>query len=836
MIHATFQRLLDSRGRLALTAATVMLGVMFLVAALVLTDSTRAALDQAYAQAYADADVIVRAPKGFSGGPNEPLPPVPAEAAEQLEPLPAVAAVEGRVQTMAQMIIASGEAVEAIAMAEPVDTTTSSMQLRSGTWPAGPSEVVVDAATARQLGLARGDTIQMLLPQGMSEARVSGTVGFGPLDGLAHGGRVVLDRATAIQQLATEGFGELAVIGKPGTSPAELAAAIESQVESVSVLTASSAAERDAAAAAGQTAVIGYILGGVALIGLLIGSFLIANTLRMLVAQRSRELAVLRAVGATRRQVATSVILEAAITGLVGAVAGTAAGVGIGALLTSTSGSLVPGLPPTAPTVTIMPIVVGPVVGIVVALVASRAAVRRALDVSPVAAMRALATTDQGPSRIRALLGVPVFALGLGLVTAGSALGVFALAAGGALAILGTGALFPFVVGPLLSALSRPLDRLGATGRLAREQTLASPARTGSTAAALAVALALVTFLLTFGASLGAASPSVLAERERAELTIRSDAPWGLHGFMADLAREVEAVPGVATSAAVAYGSFTLSIGDQAPRDAAFYAVDPSAVADLFHIDVVSGSLDDLEVDELALRENLADGAGLQLGDAVTATLPDGSATEFAIGAIFSGPLTTNWIAAPDAVEPFLADAGREVFVRLDPVADATVVRNAVEEVAAGYPATQVLDRAEKEAAMTDANASTLGILAALLSLAVLVGVLGIVNTLSLAIIERIREFGLLRAVGATQRQIRAVVRWEATLIATLGALLGTTFGIGLAWITTSAFSQFPMPFTIPVLPLAAAAAATVVLGIGAAILPARRAARIELLRALYTT
>lgn len=837
MLRTTCARLRDSKGRLALAAATVLLGVMFLVAALVLSDSTRSAIHASYAQAYAGTDVLVRAAGGATVGPQQPLEPVSPSTVERVAAVPGVEAVEGRVRQRAQVMVPGGESSEAFAVAAPADLEGAAMQLRDGVWPSGPGEVAVDAAMASQLGVGVGEMAQLLLPSGVRDVTVTGTVRFGQLDGLAGGGRIVFDRDTAVQLLAPEGFGEIAVTAAPGTSPGELAVDLASLLgEDVSVTTAAAAADRDATTASQQAAVIGYVLAGVAVVGLLIGSFLIANTLRMLVAQRTRELALLRAVGATRRQVAGSVVLEAGITGLVGAVAGTALGVGVGALLTSTSGGLVPGLPPTAATVTVTPFLVGPLVGVAVAVLASRSAVRRALDLAPVAAMRRVAAPDRSPRPVRLRYGLPALGAGLALVVAGSGLGIMAVAAGGALAVTGAGALFPFVTAPALRLLSRPLEGSGATARLARQQTLAAPGRTGATAAAIAVSLALVTFLLTFSASLSAATPNVVAGRERADLTVRSDAAWGLHGFMTELARKVDQRAGVAIARDVAYGSFPIAIGDEPAREVAFYATDPGAVPALFHIVVEAGEFDRLAAGEVALRHERAAAYGLDVGDTVAAQLPDGSTVELAVGAMFSGPITTDWIVPPETASPYLDGAGHEVFIRLDEHADPAEVRSAVETVADEYPATQVLDRGEKEAAMAETNSSTLGILTALLAVAVFVGVLGVLNTLSLAVVERIREFGLLRAVGATSRQVRSVVRWEAALIAMLGAVLGTGIGVGLAWIATEAFTEFTVPFSLPILALALACGATIVLGTAAAILPARRAARIDLLRALHTT
>jgi putative ABC transport system permease protein len=838
MLHTTWNRILHGRGRLVLTVLAVALGVTFLTAALVLSGSARAAMTDSYTQVYAGTDVILRGALAPSADPDgAPGTPLPTDTLQRVLAQPGVADAEPRRTAVAQLLTSDDEGQAAIAMTVPDDPARASIELRTGRLPRTAGEVAVDAAVADQQELAAGDRVQVLLPSGVHDARIVGTVGFGRLDGLAGGARVLFDRDTAADLLG-RGITELAVQAASDTTADDLAQQLAGALDApIEVSTATEAAAQDAAAAARQTAPLTWVVMAVAVIALIIGAFLIANTFRMLVAQRTRELALLRALGANRRQVAGSIRIEAAITGAVGSLVGVLLGLGAGAALVSSSAGLLPGMPPTAPAVTPLALVAGPFVGIGVAVLAGRGAARRALAVSPVDAMRTTTGTDDATSRRRIIGGIAVTVIGL----AGTVLGLSGelaavLGAGVAALILGLGLLFPLVTGPVLKLVSRPIEHAGVTGSLARQQTLAAPRRTGATAAALAVTLGLIGFLLVFSASLGAASSDVLAARQHAELQLSSSAPQGLQDTMFELAERADAVPGVAAARVVTYGEFEIvddSADDPRPTLATAYVVDPAVADRLFDVDDRTDTLRELAEGELAVREAAAEANGWATGDRVTVRFPDASSQQVVIGALFEGGITTDWIVPPATAEGHLGDASREVFVRLDEGVSTEQVQPELERIAGEVPATDVMSRAELAEAIADENESYLGILTAMFALSLAVGMLGVVNTLTLAVHDRIREIGLLRAVGATRGQIRAVVRWEAVITSVMGAALGTALGLGTAWIAVAAMPATSMTYTIPFLHLGAAVLATALLGVAASLLPARRAARIDVLQAV---
>jgi putative ABC transport system permease protein len=843
MWHATWNRLLHSRGRLLLTVIAVATGVMFLTGSLVLADSTRSALNDSYAQVFADVDVVVRGPAPVGESPfGNGAAPLPAATAATVRDVAGVAYAEGRLSTVAQVTAPHGDGAgePAIAMAVPVNPASAAIDVRTGRLPARTHELALDVVGATALGVQPGDRIDVLLPDGPVTATVTGTVGFGALDGLAGGTRVLFDRESAAALFGDAGVADVVVQADSGVSATRLRDTIADVLrDDVQVLTAAQAARRDAAAASTQTALASRIVLAVAVVALLIGSFLIANTFRMLVGQRIRELALLRAIGATRGQVARSMMAEAAVTGAIGALVGVTLGVGAGSLLVSITAGLMPGLPPMSATITPTPIVAGLVAGIVVAVIAGRGAARRALGVPPVAAMRAVSMPDMPSPRLRLVGGALAGVGAVGLITVGVAHGTAPVLIGGAAAvILATGLLFPFIAHPVLAGLSRPVARAGISGALARHQTLAAPRRTGATAAALAVTLGLVTLLVVFNASLGAATPTLLAERQRAEFAVRSTAREGLHDALFGVTDALDRVPAVAFARVVTYGEARISDpadDETRPRTAAMYIVDPTAVAELFDARDTAGTVGSVDEGEIAVRRGVAAANGWHLGDGLRVTFPDGATTQLTVSALFTGTIGTDWIVAPETAEAHLVTAYREAFVRLGSGVSVDDARSALEHVVSREPSVTLLSRADQVAQMRDANESSLGILTALFSLSLVIGVLGVVNTLSLAVVERKRELGLLRAVGATRAQMRSIIRWEAMVTSMLGAVIGATLGLVLAWIAIEALPATTAAFTVPVLHVGVAVVATAVLGVAASVVPALRASRIDVLRAVQS-
>jgi putative ABC transport system permease protein len=839
MRRITWRRLLHDRRRLALTMTAVAIGVTFLTAALVLSGSTARAFEDSYTQVYAGADVIVRAPEPVGETPlGDDGARLDDDALDEVLATRGVEAAEARRRSVAQLTTADGTTHGAIAMAAPEDVAGAAIEVRDGRLPAAPDELAVDAALAASGELEVGDTVEVLVPAGPASAEIVGTVGFGRLDGLAGGGRLLFDGATAAERFGP-GIAEIAVRAESGTDADALAATLADRLGGdVRVVTAAAAAATDAAAAADQTAALRWVVIGVASVALLVGGFVIANTFRVLVSQRTRELALLRAVGATRRQLAGSVRLEAAITGGVGAIVGMLLGLGVGVVLVGTSAGLLPGLPPTSATITPVTLVVGPVVGVALALFAGHGAVRRALAVTPVEALRTAAVDDARPGRLRLVAGVLLGLLGgLGLL-AGMSLGAAAvLSAGVVAALIGIGLLFPFVTGPVLSLVSRPVGRAGITGELARKQAVAAPRRTGATAAALVVTLGLIAFLMVFNASFATTLPGTLAERQHAELVVRSTAPPGLQDDLVTIAAQLDELPEVAAARVITYADVRIEDGDAPqPQTGSVHVVDPATVGQLLDVSATDGRLEELGDDQVAVRANFAEGNGWAPGDRLTVELPDATERELEIAALFEGQIATNWLLAPGTVDGHLPAAYRDVLVDVADGAEVAEVQAQLAPIVASVGTAELLSRDELAAEMVEANDSTLGILTALFALSLVIGGLGVVNTLTLVVHERVREIGLLRAIGATRRQIRATIRWEAVLTTALGAILGTVLGLGGAWTAVQALPGPAPAIVVPPAHLAGAILATMFLGVAAAVLPAAKAARTDLLQTLQAS
>lgn len=842
MWHVTWNRIRHSTGRLALTVIAVAVGIAFLTAALVLTDSTRAALRDSYTQIYAGTDVVVRGPETFGDGPfSDGTVPLTDAALTDIRGVPGVAQTEGRPRSVAQLSPTgdSGTGEAALAVAVPDDPDGAAIDVRTGRLPQRAGEVAVDAAAAAAVGVATGDRVHMLLPDRQHTATVVGTVGFGRLDGLAGGARVLFYADTATDLFGGAGYAEIAVRARDGVTADALRRQLMAAVgDKATVLTATQAAHRDATAAARQTAAVGWILAGVAAVALLVGALLVANTLRMLVGQRLRELALLRAVGADRRQVAASILIEAGLAGGLGGAAGVAVGVAAGALLVGTAGGLLPGVPPATATLTPRALLVGPVVGITVAVLASSGATRNALRVPPVAALRSSAGSAGHPSRLRWAAGGVLFTAGVAGAVSGAANNVSVLLAVGAAGlIVGVGLLFPLATGPLLHVISWPLTRAGAVRALARQQTLATPGRAGATAAALAVALALVTFLLVLSASLGSAVGGLIAARQHAEFTIRSTAREGLHDFLFDAADRADQLPGVRAARVVTYGQMRIHdpAGDDArPRAVTAFVTDPTVVAELFDLHVADGDIATLGRNDVAVRDTIAAANNWRIGDQLRVDFPDDATIAVTVAGTFTGAVTTDYVVAPPTADAHLPGAYREAFVKLDAGTDPDTVRRRLESTVGAFPAADVLSRGQQAAQAGEANENTLGIITALFALSLIVGVLGVVNTLTLAIIERLRELGLLRAVGATRSQVRALIRWEAALVSLLGVAVGAALGLGLAWIAVHALPEQGQTFVVPGWHVTIAVLATGLLGVLASVIPSIRAARVDVLRAIH--
>ncbi|HEY7453927.1 MAG TPA: FtsX-like permease family protein, partial [Thermoleophilaceae bacterium] len=578
------------------------------------------------------------------------------------------------------------------------------------------------------------------------------------------------------------------------------------------------------------------VFGGIAVV---VGAFTIYNTLSITVAQRSRELALLRALGATRRQVLRSVVVEALAIGTIASLIGLAAGIGLAKLLSGVFASAGIDLPSTDTVFGTRTIIVSLAVGIIVTVVAGLGPALRATRVSPVTAMREGADIPAGRIGRRA----PLFAAITGVLALGVlGLGMFGpgIEAEGRLALLAPGSLLLFIavalisprlVPRLASVLGRPGRRIaGTAGELARRNAMRNPGRTAATAAALMIGIALVAFSAVLGAGMRESTKGALAEQVRADYVIVGQDGWS--PIDPDAAKAVAGVPGVDVSTGLVQDT-ARSFGDKIAVD----GVDEAKIASVFGFDWKDGSDDayaELAAGGAIVTDRFAEDHDLAVGDRFEVTALKGDKLDLSVAGISKpdrfNPLGTGEVTIARSAydKSFTAERERYAFVSADGASTPQL-----EQALASFPDVKLQSKSEFQ---TDQSAwvdQILGIFYVLLGLAVIVSLFGIVNTLALSVLERTRELGMLRAIGMSRRQVRRMIRHESVVTALIGAVLGIAVGLFLAGLATAALSEEGLRFAVPVGSLVAFTIVAAVAGILAAMGPARRAARLDVLKAL---
>ena len=570
---------------------------------------------------------------------------------------------------------------------------------------------------------------------------------------------------------------------------------------------------------------------------LLVGAFLIFNTFTIIVAQRTRELALLRCLGASRRQVMNSVLLESLIVAIVASLVGLGLGVliagGLRALLSTFLGADIP-----ATGIQFQPrtIIVSLAVGIVVTVLAALLPARKATRVPPVAALQPeTAFAPTGFRKRRIVLGVLVTAVGVALLLAGlfqnEGNRLVNVASGAVVVFFGVAILSPLIARPLARIIGWPFARaFRLPGTLARENAMRNPRRTASTAAALMIGLALVSFVSIFAASIKASTTAILEESVTADYILFND---NFQPFSPEAAERLAEQPQLAAVAGMRFGPWKL---DGAGKSLA--GIDPVAYQQVVRTEVTAGSLDDLASGGLAVKDTVAESSGWTVGENVAMEFPRTGVEQVPVKAIYEdNSLNGDFLLGLTTYERAYADqADSQILVKAAPGVSPADSRAVIDRVMTDFPNVTVRDQAEFREEQARQIDQIINLFYSLLGLAILIALFGIVNTLGLSIFERIRELGLLRAVGATRRQLRSMIRWEAVIIAVLGAVLGLAVGVFFGWTIVRALaSQGITEFTLPAGQLVSFVLAAAIAGILAAVLPGRRAAKIDVLRAITT-
>ncbi|WP_406128915.1 ABC transporter permease [Streptomyces canus] len=835
--------------RFAGTFLAVFLGVAFLAGTLVMGDTLRAGFDTMFGNATGGTDAVVRSAEaittpGESEGVREP---VDTDLVKTVEQVPGVAAAAPDIQGAGQLIGADGKPIggqgpPTLAGNWIDDPELNPYRLAEGRAPEKSGEVVVNRGTADRGDLKIGDTTILRTPDPV-EVTIVGLATFGGEDGMAQVTFTGMTQSDAEKYL-TAGPGEASSIqvrAGPGVGQQELVDRLTPVLpKGVEAITGQESTEENTDMISSQFLDIFttflLVFSGVAL---LVATFSIHNTFAIVVAQRTRENALLRALGASRRQVTASTLTEASVVAVTASAAGLAGGIGIAAGLQALFPAIGFPFPEGDLVIGVLSMVLPLAVGIIVCLGSALLPAVRAGRTAPLAALRETAVDQSGASRVRAVIGGGLAALAVALTLTGVLVSpsIWLAGAGAVTALAAFVVLGPVASTTAVRVIGGPLDRLrGVTGSLARRNALRSPRRTAATASALMIGVSVVSLFTVFGASLKATMDQTVSRSFAGDVAVSTPSfGAGGSGLSPRLAGAVQQLPEVDTAVGLGRG-----VAEVDGNGRALTVTDPLALERTFDLGTVRGSLSDLGTDGIAITEKEAEKQGLTTGDKARLTFTDGVKNTFTVRAVYGqSELAGDYVITRAAWAPHRTqDSDTLVAVSFKDAVSIGAGKAAVEKVAARYGDPEVQTRDEYAQSSAGGIDMMLTLVYALLALAVLIALLGIANTLTLAIHERTRELGLLRAVGQTRSQLRAMVRWESVLVAAFGTVGGLALGAFLGWVLVEASdgaSDSAFAFAMPPLQLAVVALVGLAAGALAGLRPARRAARLDVLRAIAT-
>jgi putative ABC transport system permease protein len=858
--------LLAHRVRLVATLLAVVLGVGFVAGTYVLTDTLRQAitgvLDQSQSQVSVvvtarSADATSTAPGAFgSGGVT-----LPDDAVARIAVVPGVAAADGVVAGPVSVTGPGGRSVSvggSVTLAVSVGTVDRlrMLTLRGGRFPTGPGQAVLDSSTAARAHVVLGDRLRVAGVGSARTVRVVGLVGYGTSESLA-GATIVGMNLTETQAVIGQPgrLNEVVVAAAPGVDSTRLQSRLATALgPSDRVETEQQAVAADISAATKGLNVFSDVLLVFAGVALFVAVFLIFNTFSILLAQRARELALLRCLGALRRQVVLSVLGESLAIGLLASALGVGVGVALALGIRSLLSSFGIDFPTIAPVVEVRTVVVSLVVGVVATIGAALVPAVRGSRIPPVAAMRDELPVDVGrPAPLRLATGTILVVLGVVVVVAalhaggggsgGAAGRAEVVGAGLALGFLGLSALVPLVARPLAGVLGWPFSRSGGVaGRLGRQNAMRHPRRTASTAAALMVGLTLVTTIAVFARSVQASTDASLQSGLHADFVVT---PQGTNALSAGVGARLASSPALRQVAVLESEQVKIELPSSTAaggsRQVGATGTEVGAYRREVTVRPAAGRLSDVRGTRVAVTTGIADTWHLHVGSRFPLGSPQVRRHPYVVGAIIHDPtgLTGDVLLSTGGLSMLFPDGGVPVHVvlaqRAPGVGEPSALA-AVSRTVAPYPQARVRTKAAFIAGANQQFTEMVHLITALLGLAVLIALFGIVNTLALSVVERRREIGLLRALGMSRSQLRAAVRWEAVVVSLLGTVLGILVGLAFGWVVVDALrSQGIDRFAVPEGELVAFVALAAVAGVAAAVLPARSAARVDVLAALAT-
>jgi putative ABC transport system permease protein len=848
MFRVSLRSLASHKARLVMSTLSIVLGVAFIAGTLVFSDTINAGFSGLFTATTPDLTVtptLAFTPEVEDQALTGEVPTLPAGAVASVAAVPGVAAAYGDVTVSDATVVdaanaAIGPTSGAPTLAHNWYSSPHSPTITRGRAPAGPAEIVVDATSAARKNVHLGDALRVITPTAGIPTRVVGLAQLaGPNPGVA---MVYLDTATAQNQLAAkpDSFTSVTVDARPGVTDTELRQHIGTALgPNYSIATKEEQAASGTSQISAFLSVVTDALLAFAGIAVVVGIFLILNTFSMLVAQRTRELGLLRALGASRRQVTRAVLVEGLVVGALGATVGLGAGIGLAAVLRAAIGDFGVDLSATSLVISPLTVLAAYTVGVGVTVIAAYVPARRGSRISPMAALRE-ATTAPSPSLVRRSIvgGVLLAASVAGLVEAGVVRADKTTTG----AVLGAGVVGSLIAAVVLAPLiAQGVVRIagagfplafGAIGRLSQRNALRNPRRTGATAAALMIGLSLVGATAVLAASLTTSIDNEVDNTFGADYVISGNGQSSVSSEIVDRARAVRGVDAVTTQ--------RYALAHVNGAQLALSGVDVATIDRAVRPQYTAGSTQALARGELAVDETTATADHWTLGSPLQLTFANGASATLTVGAISKPPtgggkdggvfqVSTDTLARYVPTAPITT-----VYLNTAAGADGQVIGTQLDRLVGAYPQVRLQSQADYRNEIRRQVDTVLYLIYGLLALAIAIAVLGVINTLALSVIERTREIGLLRAIGTSRRQLRRLIRLESVLISTHGAILG--LGLGLAWgaAAQQALRAYGVTaLTIPWATISAVVVGAVVVGLIAALLPSARAARLGALTAI---
>ena len=845
MFRIALKSIVGRKARLVLTSLAVILGTAFLSGTSVFSATLDRTFNNLFEDVFKNIDGYVRSTQVVEGdfGVIE-RQRIPADYVDKVLAVPGVSDAVPDIQAFARIVGKDGKPIGTEGAGPPtfgsvaVEFKGALWTIAQGRFPNGPAEVALDEASAEKAGYVLGDTVKVVAQSGSRTFTMVGIASYGDVRSPGGATFALFDVATAAEFLGKPGFVDaILVVGDGSRSDDALAKDIDTIFEpsqKVETLTGAEITKETQDDIGQALSFFSIFLTIFSVIALGVGSFVIYNVFSISAAQRQKENALLRALGANRAQITRSMLIESLVVGLFGSLLGFVGGIGISKLLSVALPALGFDLPSGGLVITASILINTVVVGLIVTVLSAVLPARRAGKVPPLAAMRATAIETAGPGRVRLLWGLGSMLVGLGII--GAVIG------GSSNNLLGFGVLFVFVgtivIGPSIARpvalfLGRPAETLrGVTGQMARQNAARNPKRTSRTSAPVLIGVALVTAVSALAASINGQISDIFTEQFKGDYAVNSNAQ-GFGGLSPNLAITLSNIDGVNDASGI--GTALTKIND---KGRTLIVISPSTIGGNYDIGLVNADYSVLDKDGILISESLAKRDDLKIGSVIPVTFGDGVTRDLTVRALYvHDDLAGDRVISRETFAgTTVSSFDFSIYITLDKDANNEKVRAELQKVVDDYGQGKLLSRDEYIDEQAGQVNQLLGLIYGLLALSVIIAIVGIIITLLLSVFERQREIGLLRAVGMTRSQVRTTVRWESVITSLLGAVLGIVLGLGLGWVIVYALrDQGLTSFQVPVGSTVFIMVMSFVVGVLAAVYPAWRATKVDMLDALNT-